>query len=118
MRLEEFVDENGKERIRWQCPYCSHRWDFHAGDRDCIGFLVVHHLAKKHEMDAVQIRAYDSGLKEATLEYPGLVPPSSDRQQQGKNAIEDLPADGSRSSQLGTVSESSAKREYSETNWR
>jgi hypothetical protein len=118
MRLEEFVDQNGKERIRWQCPYCSHRWDFHSGGRDCIGFLVVHHLAKKHHMDAVEIAAYDSGLEEAALEYPGLVPPSSDRQLRGKTASRDLPAVGSCLSQSKTVSESSARREYSETNWR
>ena len=75
MRLEEFVDRNGKQRIRWQCPYCPHRWDFHAGDRDYIGFLAVHHLVKKHKMNAVAIRRHDSSLGEATREYPGLAPP-------------------------------------------
>ena len=71
MICEICKDENGGLRIRWQCPLCSHRWNFHASAIEEIGFFIVHHLVAKHDYSAEQICTYDTGLAEAVREYLG-----------------------------------------------
>lgn len=53
MICEIFRDSGGLVRIRWRCPLCTHRWDFHAADIEEISFFVAHHFADKHEMKTV-----------------------------------------------------------------
>ena len=70
MELKRFYDIEGHSRIRWKCPICRHRWDFHEGGEPEIGFMVVHHLVSRHNLNPNEIMAYDEVLEEAIGEYP------------------------------------------------
>lgn len=73
MMCEIFRDSSGLVRIRWRCPLCTHRWDFHVAAVEEIGFFVVHHLVNKHEMNTAALLTYDADLAGAIQEYQGVV---------------------------------------------
>lgn len=71
MMCEIFKDEEGLSRVRWHCPLCDHRWDFHVSGVEDIGFFIVHHLVGKHRLRTDELVAYDAGLAESIREYLG-----------------------------------------------
>jgi len=70
MEMKRFIDQNGHSRVRWKCPLCRHQWDFHEAEEPMIGFMVVHHLVSRHNLNPNEIMAYDEVLEESILEYP------------------------------------------------
>lgn len=74
MRCELFKDRERRLRLRWSCPLCAHRWDFHLKGAEDIGFFVVHHLVGKHGLSLGQLIAYDRGLVDPAREYLGYRP--------------------------------------------
>jgi len=71
MICELLKDDEGQARIRWRCPFCKHRWDFHASVADDIGFFVVHHLVSKHRLSLAELLTYDPNLVDSMNEYFG-----------------------------------------------
>jgi len=69
MDLKAYTDEQGRQRLKWKCPLCPHEWHFHRTDFEDIAFLVVHHLASRHRLNANEVSAYDTSLNEEIEEH-------------------------------------------------
>ena len=61
----------GEARLIWRCHLCGHEWDFCAHDQDCIGFMVVYHLAERHQVTREGVLAFDRSLRDAAEEFFG-----------------------------------------------
>ena len=73
MMCELIKDKEGQSRIRWQCPLCRHKRDFHASMADDVGFFVVHHLMTRHRLSHEELLSYDPDLWAAINEYFGCM---------------------------------------------
>ena len=69
MKCSIVRDANGDMKLRWRCPLCSYKWDLVQADGEIFCFLAVHHLAKKHGMDKVEILLFRPILRAAADEY-------------------------------------------------
>lgn len=48
-------DRRGDTRVRWQCPLCTHHWDFHPADLEHVEYFAIYHLAGKHRLCGSEI---------------------------------------------------------------
>ena len=76
MCTKQFIDEQGRPRLRWVCRLCGYELAFHAKDSGYIPFFAVHHLMEQHSLAAEDVSAYDPCLeKEAVVQCQRLGQP-------------------------------------------
>ena len=64
MCSKQYIDDQGRTRLRWVCWLCGYELAFHAKDSGYIPFFAVHHLVEQHGLTAEDVSAYDPCLEE------------------------------------------------------